>query len=224
MKKSPEQYFQEQNFSVDLPPTATPGEFSEAEQAFMEKYLGMDGGATLEKLGIAPPAENGPANYPLPETPVEEPLSEVLRRESELLMVGFFLGRQEFVVPTLAVQEVIRATAPTRLPAAPSFVAGVINLRGKVTPLVRLRDLLDIEAGENVEDMFTIVCRRRGLQFGLMIERVHTMYRVPQKDIDWSVETHLGTNVELISGLLKLRDDLVGIVSVDKIVETIIKS
>ena len=224
MKKSPEQYFQEQNFSVDAVPAAAPGKFSEAEQAFMEKYLGMDGGATLEKLGIAPPPESRPAPLPYQEAPAEEPLAEVLRREPQLLMVGFFLGQQEFVVPTLAVQEVIRATSPTKLPAAPSFVAGVINLRGKVTPLVRLRDLLDIPAGENVEDMFTIVCRRKGLQFGLMIERVHTMYRVPQDDIDWGVETHLGTNVELIAGLLKLRDDLVGIVSVDTIVETIIKS
>ncbi len=236
MKKSPEQYFQEQDFSAGLPEPAKPGEFSEAEKAFMEKYLGMDTGATLEKLGIAPPVPSAPATsaapdvvagaeaLAMPETPVEEPLSEVLRREPELLMVGFFLDKQEFVVPTLAVQEVIRSAAPTKLPAAPRFVAGVINLRGKVTPLVRLRDLLDIPASEGVRDQFTIVCRRKGLQLGLMIERVHTMYRVPQADIDWGVETHLGTTVEFISGLLKLREDLVGIVSVDKIVETIITS
>lgn len=223
MKKSPEEYFQEQNFSTDVPPDAKPGEFTDAERAFMEKYMGVDASSTLKAIGIDAPlsgASRGGEGAPEPQ---EEALEDVLRRTPELLMVGFFLGRQEFVVPTLAVQEVIRSSAPARLPAAPAFVAGVINLRGKVTPLIRLRDMLDTASDQGNENQFIIVCRRRGLQFGLMIDRVHTMYRVPQSDIDWGVETHLGSNMDLISGLLKLRDDLVGIVSVDKIVEVVVQ-
>lgn len=162
----------------------------------------------------------------MPPAPVEEePLSEVLRREPELLMVGFFLDRQEFVVPTLTVQEVIRFVAPTRLPAAPRFVAGVINLRGRVTPLVRLRDLLDIPANEGGE---------RSVHHCLSPQRLaarpddrtgahHVQGAAGERRLGCG-KTHLGTNVEFISGLLKLRENLVGIVSVDKIVETIITS
>jgi len=220
MNKSPEEYFQEQNFSTDVPPDAKPGEFTDAERAFMEKYMGIDAPSTLSVIGLQPPS----VVVPDPVTATqEESLETILKRETELLLVAFFLGKQEFVVPTLAVQEVIRFSSPARLPKAPSFVAGVINLRGKVTPLIRLRDLLDVPDDTGKAHQFIIVCRRRGLQMGLMIDRVHTMYRVSQADIDWGIETHLGANVDFISGLYKLRDALVGIVSVDRIVEEVIQ-
>lgn len=219
MNKSPEEYFQEQNFSADVPPDAKPGEFTDAERAFMEKYMGVEAASTLRSIGLKGPS----AGVAEQAAPPEEALDSILRRKPELLMVGFFLGNQEFVVPTLAVQEVIKFSPPARLPAAPSFVAGVINLRGKVTPLIRLRDILGIPVDKENEHKFIIVCRRQGLQMGLMIDRVRTMYRVSQDDIDWGIETHLGANVDFISGLLKLREELIGIVSVDRIVEIVIK-
>lgn len=221
--KSPEEYFQSQNFSTDLPPDAKLGEFTAAERAFMEKYMGVDAGATLRAIGLAPASTPGEDGTVIPSEEREESLDAIIRRAPELLMVGFFLGEQEYVVPTLAVQEVIRYSAPARLPAAPKFVAGVINLRGKVTPLIRLRDLLDPDTAVEKPNQFIIVCRRSGLQFGLIIDRVHTMYRVPREDIDWSIETHLGANVDFIAGLLKLGESLVGIVSVDRIMEVIVK-
>ncbi len=157
------------------------------------------------------------------EMSAEAALESIMRSEAELQMVGFYLGSQEFTVPTMAVQEVIRYQTPAKLPSAPEFVAGVINLRGKMTPLVYLRDMLEVNQDRKTEDRFIIVCRRKGLQFGLIIERVHTMYRVPQHDIDWGIESHLGVNVDLISGLLKLNDNLVAIVSVDRIVDYVIE-
>ena len=220
MNKSPEEYFQEQNFSAL---SADKTNFSSAERAFMDKYLGMDGGAVLDKLGIsAKPAQDAVPDQHA-EMTTEEPLEDVLRAASEIQMVGFFLGSQEFTVPTVAVQEVIRSMPLAKLPAAPDLVAGVINLRGKVTPLIRLRDVLEVNSPRLGEDKFIIVCRRQGLQVGMIIERVHTMYRVPQDDIDWGIEAHIGTNVDFIAGLLKLREQLVGIVSVDRIVASIIK-
>lgn len=225
MNKSPEEYFQEQNFSTDVPPDAKPGEFTDAERAFMEKYMGVDAVSTLRAIGLQVPSESPPGEEPVrqEEKPVEESLDTVLRREPELLMVGFFLGDQEFVVPTLAVQEVIRYSPPAKLPTAPSFVAGVINLRGKITPLIRLRDMLGAPDDTENRHQFIIVCRRRGLQMGLMIDRVRTMYRVAQSDIDWGIEAHFGANVDFISGLLKLREELIGVVSVDRIVEMVVQ-
>lgn len=228
MNKSPEEYFQEQNFSTETPPDAKPGEFTAAERAFMEKYMGVDAASTLRSIGLASPAQSAgagkdPAGRSAALEMAEEALDSVLKRAPELLMVGFYLGGQEFVVPTLAVQEVIRSAPPAKLPTAPSYVAGVINLRGKVTPLILLRDLLGTSSGGEDRNRFVIVCRRGGLQFGLMIDKVHTMYRVSQGDIEWGVEAHLGGNIDCISGLLKLRDEIVGIVSVDRIMEMVIK-
>ncbi len=220
MNKSPEDYFKEQDFSAASDDKSS---FSPAEQAFMDKYLGVDGGATLETLGIE---EDGGASTPPDqhqEMAGEAPLEVTLRGAPELLMVGFFIGGQEYTIPTVAVQEVIRTMPLAKLPAAPELVAGVINLRGKVTPIIHLREALGVVSSREQEDKFIIVCRRQGIQVGLIIERVHTMYRVPQADIDWGVESHIGANAEFISGLMKLDDKLVGIVSVDNVIASILK-
>lgn len=155
----------------------------------------------------------------------EPDLLEQLRNESELQMVSFFLGTQEFTVPISAVQEVIRYLPATKLPVAPPFVTGVINLRGTVTPIIQLRELLGIAGLEEQErsDKFIVVCKRHGLQFGLVIDTVHTMYRVPQESIDWAVESHLGVAVQYVFGLMKSDDMLIGIISVDNIVEAILE-
>ncbi len=217
MTKSPEEYFQEQSFDT----TPDKDGFSATERAFIQKYMGINEGELLGKLGMTGAQPKVPDAHS--EMSQEDSIDDILRNEPELQMVGFFLGMQEFTVPTIAVQEVIRYEVPTRLPSAPPQMAGVINLRGKVTPLVHLRDLLEVKAPRQSEDRFIIVCRRLGLQLGLIIERVHTMYRVPQTDIDWGIEAHLGINVDFVSGLLKLNDKLVGIVSVDKIIQDIVK-
>lgn len=215
MVKSPEEYFQQQDF--ELGATGRGEGFSAAERAFMQKYLGVEEGDILKRIGIDAGAAVETA------TEGEPPLDVIIRQEAELQMVAFFLGEQEYTVPSVAVQEVIRFQTPTRLPAAPAYLAGIINLRGRVTPLVRLRDLLEVQATGADDDRFIVVCRRHGLQVGLMIERVHTMYRVSQNDIDWAVESHLGINVDFVSGLLKAGERLVGIISVDRIVESVLK-
>ena len=156
-------------------------------------------------------------------SPEEEYLEEALKKEQEIQMVGFFIGGQEFTIPTAAVQEVIRYMPVAKLPAAPSFIAGVINLRGRVTPLVELRDILEVRSPREGENRFIIVCRRQGLQIGMLIEKVHTMYRVPQADIEWGIEAHLGINGECVAGLFKQNEQLVSIVSVDRVIADVLK-
>ena len=62
------------------------------------------------------------------------------KQEDELLqLVTFSIGEEEFGVNILKVQEIIRTMEITRVPRAPEFVEGVINLRGKVIPIIDLR-------------------------------------------------------------------------------------
>jgi Chemotaxis signal transduction protein len=220
MSKSPEEYFQEQDFSLSADKDSQG--FSSAEEAFIEKYMGLEAGAALASL---------PQSADLPrermadlheEMNACEDVSDVIKKLSELQMVAFFLGSQEFTLPTIVVQEVIRAVPVVRLPTASGMVAGVISLRGKVTPLLHLRDILEVNSPRLNEDKFIIVCRRQGIQIGLIIERIHTMYLRPQSEIDWAVESSLGSSCEFISGLVKINELLVGIVDVDKIIKTLL--
>ncbi len=228
MMRSPEEYFNAQDFT----PATSKEEYTPAERLFMQKYLGVDNADVAKDLGVsadAPePESRAAAEAAYAAVKEEEPALEVILKQApEAQMVGFFIGEQEFVVPTMAMQEVIRYTPPVRLPMAPPNVAGVINLRGKVTPVVILRKLLDVRNKPLEGDGFFIICRRRGLQLGFLIERVHTMYRVPQKNMDWGVESQLGISAEIdfISGIMKSEDGsrLMGIISVDRIVEHILR-
>ena len=228
MMRSPEEYFNAQDFT----PATSQEEYTPAERLFMQKYLGVDNADVAKDLGVsadAPaPESRAAAEAAYAAVKEEEPALEVILKQApEAQMVGFFIGEQEFVVPTMAMQEVIRYTPPVRLPMAPANVAGVINLRGKVTPVVILRKLLDVRNTPLDGDGFFIICRRRGLQLGFLIERIHTMYRVPQKDMDWGVESQLGISAEVdfISGIMKSEDGsrLMGIISVDRIVEHILR-
>ena len=103
MVKSPEEYFNDQNFNIEPQET---GKFTQAERVFMQKYLGVDEKELLESMGIQGGEEVQAVGAD--EAVAEESMEAVLKRESETQMVGFFIGDQEFVIPTFTVQEVIR--------------------------------------------------------------------------------------------------------------------
>lgn len=223
MVKSPIEYFEAQNFSADV----TGGnELSPTERLFMQKYLGVDsdsgsGSAVLEKL----PTVHGAPDVVVKELEPAVSVDESLREEAQIQLVGFHMNDQLYTIPTQVVQEVIRAMSASRLPMTAPMVSGIINLRGRVTPLVRLRDILELPPPRTGQpDRFTIICRCRGLQLGLQIDHVHSMYRVDQKDIQWNVEVQLGINSDCVSGLFKLDEKLIPIVSVERIVDTMLQA
>ena len=219
MVKTPEEYFQAQDFDL---PKAQPGQsdgLTSAEQAFLQKYVGTDG---AKALGIDVSGEQA-----APAAPVEAagpPLHELLKEADSIQMIFFYLQGQLYAIPIDAVQEVIRYVPPTALPLAPRYVAGVMNLRGRVTPLLHLEQMLASNCSEQKNDGFIIIGTRSGLQVGLIVERIHNMYTVMQNQIIWNVESQIGANAEFLCGILDYNDKIYGIVSIDMIVDQVIQS
>jgi aconitase A len=87
---------------------------------------------------------------------------------------------------------------------------------------VRLRNLMGLKA-ETGADRFIVICRHRGLQVGLMIQSVATMYRARHEDVDWGVAAHFGDSAEFLMGLLKNGDKLVSVLSIDSLVEGVLR-
>ena len=143
-------------------------------------------------------------------------------RFEELQLVSFYLGKQEFVVPITEVQEVVRRIEPTRLPTAPSFMAGIINLRGRVTPLVHLGMLLDVSGHQSGDEQFVIICKAPELQIGLLVTRVSSMYRMTRDAIEWNIDSNLGVASDLLAGLVKNGERLIGIVDVASLVDRVL--
>lgn len=237
MVKTPEEYFQ----NLELTPVAasTDTGLTEAEQAFVSKYMGIDGAQSLG-LNLAPSqgqGQNGPQDQGAAkpqglsqgktqesETALSGSLHDELKCESTIQMVSFYLDSQIYTIPIAAVQEVIRFMPPTLLPMAPPFVAGVINLRGRVTPLLYLDQLVTNSSRGHGEEQFIIICTRKGLQVGLIIDKVHSMYFVRQEQLIWNIESQIGATAEYLCGLVDIDDKIFGIVSIDMIVDQVLQS
>ena len=239
--KTLEQYFKDQPLLPDDISVPRDGEeLTSAEQAFLRKYLGFGSpsgddaraiqAVTPEQVmsGPQPPGEvvsgaestTAPQGSALGPDPAE--LQKTLREQPELQLIGFRLADQDYALPIEVIQEVIRSVEATKLPSAPTFLSGVVNLRGRVTPLVSLRNLLRLPPGE---DLFVIVCRHGGLQVGLQIQAVSTMHRVRQERIDWAVESLLGVQSEMVCGLIRSENKrLISILSLDHLVQSLVKS
>ena len=232
MVMSPVEYFESQSFDTNVSPQSA---MSAAELAFVQKYMGMSPGKALAAIpevrlegdtppppGMSPAAARPSVSEPLPVR--AQPIEVTLREAEAVQLVGFFVGHQIYALPTLAIQEVIRRQDPFLLPMAPPYVSGVINLRGHITPLIRMRALLDMPQNDVEQERFTIICRCQGLQFGLEIDQLQTMYRVSQSDLNWNAEASVGANVEFITGLFEVQDRLIPIISIDRLVGKVLNA
>ncbi len=245
--KTPEEYLQEQ---ILLPEHEVQEDIRSYEAEFLESFLKqgqltepepeseVESEAEPEKAcgsaldTAAAGAGDSDQNKPGPDR--SRPFTEGHDRPSELekekgvqgrhQFVGCHLCGQEYALPLSEVQEVLRRIEPTRLPNHPPYLAGVINLRNCLVPLLCLGQLLEKAGSEHRVPQFIIVCRYRDTQFGLLVDRITTMYTFLDHDVEWSIDAQLGGESGFLSGLIKDQTQLVGIVSVKRIAEQVLLS
>lgn len=213
MVKTPEEYFS----ALDLAPGGASG-LNEAERAFVEKYVGLD------MLGAIPAVSPEGARLDAPKAAPAPTLRERLQGEARVQMVSFYVQDQLFLLPVAVIQEVLRHIELVKVPMAPSFVAGVVNLRGRVTPLILLAGLLTLKGGEYTERSSIIVCGADLLLLGLIVDKVHTMHMVEQEKILWNVESKLGESADFLCGVADLDDHVCGIVAPELITQRLLAS
>ena len=232
MVKTPEEYFSGQSFT---PPgmAGASSELSAAEQAFVQKYLGVDAlkdrsvYAPADAAGVAPGIAPGPGVEGHDARPARaaESLKTQLTTLPTVQMVSFYVREQIFLLPVCVIVEVLRHMPLTRLPMAPSFVAGVVNLRGRVTPLLHLDALLTLDQQHRyTPESFIVVCGCDEMQLGLIVDKIHTMYMLDQAKINWNAEAQLGASADLLCGLAEVNDHLHGIVDPQMIVEKLLEA
>jgi purine-binding chemotaxis protein CheW len=132
-----------------------------------------------------------------------------VRKDEELLqLVTFSIGEEEFGVEILKVQEIIRMLEITRVPKAPDFVEGVINLRGKVIPVIDLRLRFGLTAKEHDKKTGIIVIEINQMIVGFVVDSVSEVLRIPSSTIEPPPPVISGLDSEYISGVGKLDDRL----------------
>lgn len=106
----------------------------------------------------------------------------------------FSLGGEEYGLEILKVQEIIGFMPITSVPKTPVYVRGIINLRGKVIPIVDLRTKFGMEAAENTEETCIIVVQANGNEMGIIVDRVSEVLHIRDEEIDEAPS--MGTDVE----------------------------
>ncbi|NCD25369.1 MAG: purine-binding chemotaxis protein CheW [Deltaproteobacteria bacterium] len=131
------------------------------------------------------------------------------RQEADLLqLVTFSIGDEEFGVEILKVQEIIRMLEITKVPKAPPFVEGVINLRGKVIPILDLRKRFGLDSRSHDKNTRIIVIEISSMIVGFIVDSVSEVLRLPANTVEPPPPVVAGLDSDYISGVGKLEDRL----------------
>jgi len=129
--------------------------------------------------------------------------------EELLHLVTFRLAKEEYGVAIANVQEIIRATDITPVPGAPEHVRGVINLRGKIIPVVDLRRRFALPEADHSDAQRIVVVELGPKRIGMLVDSVSQVIKVPAGVVEEMPEEATGVDENYIKGIGKLDDRLI---------------
>lgn len=135
-----------------------------------------------------------------------------------LQLVTFTLGGEEYAVDILKVQEINRMKEITRVPNAPYYVEGVINLRGKVIPIVSLRKFFGLPEEEDRSRQKIMIMDIQGVTMGLIVDAVSEVLRISTNIVEPPPAMTYSVSTEFISGIAKLEDRLIILLDMDRLI------
>ncbi len=114
--------------------------------------------------------------------------AEQEEKEQLKQLVGFMLGGELFGVDILMVQEIIRSAEITKVPNAPDFVEGVINLRGNIIPVIDLRRRLNMEAAKqttpSINKNWILILTIDKRTTGFIVDLVTEVIKIDENDVE----------------------------------------
>ncbi len=134
--------------------------------------------------------------------------------------VIFKLGEESYGVDIGSVREIITMRPITRVPKAPSYVEGVINLRGRVIPVIDLRFRLGLESAEARHSARIVVVEVQSNTVGMIVDGVSEVLRISPEDIQVVPSSIVsGVDSAFLMGVAKLENRLVILLSLEEVLE-----
>lgn len=140
--------------------------------------------------------------------------------EDVLQLVSFNLGREEFAVDILKIQEINRMVEITGVPSSPDFVEGVINLRGKVIPVIDLRKRFGFAEEKRDKNTRIVVMDIRQMIVGFIVDSVSEVLRLPSSRVEPAPPMVASIDSEYIKGVGKLDDRLLILLDVNRVLDS----
>jgi purine-binding chemotaxis protein CheW len=132
-------------------------------------------------------------------------------------LASFFLGEEEYGVDVRLVQEIIRVTDITQVPRAPEFVKGVINLRGKIIPVVDLKRKLGLGEVAIARPTRIVVVKLKDRLIGLLVDGASQVLKVPVSCIEAAPEEIVDIDAASIRGVAKLERRLIILIDLARV-------
>lgn len=206
---------------ADVAPDIAPPKAQEAVKAEVEQEI-----APVEAKAAVQSADMAQAAEPMTTADAIRAFTtarDKLKQASQVQAVSFTVAGQLFLLPVEGIQEVLRYMELVKVPQAPEYVAGAINLRGAVMPLIHLSALLtNSKTWKYDEHSFIIVTGSSSIQMGLIIDKVSSMHMIPQQKIIWNAESKLGDAAEFLCSIVDLDDRICGMIAPDTIAQKLL--
>jgi purine-binding chemotaxis protein CheW len=139
-------------------------------------------------------------------------------RENKLSKyLTFAIGNEEYGLEILKVREIIGLMEITRVPRMPAFVRGVINLRGKVIPVIDLRRKFGMETIEDTVETCIIVVDLGEMLMGVVVDKVSEVLDIPDSEIEETPSFGVEINTEFILGIGKAKGKVIILLDIRKV-------
>jgi purine-binding chemotaxis protein CheW len=143
----------------------------------------------------------------------------ITAEKDELLqLVSFNLGKEEFGIDILKVQEIIRMIQITVVPNSKSFISGVINLRGRIIPVMDLRARLAMQPKDSDNNTRIIVVSLLENTIGFIVDSVSEVLRIPASVTEAPPSIVAGIRSDYITSVAKLADRILILLDLEKVI------
>jgi purine-binding chemotaxis protein CheW len=132
-------------------------------------------------------------------------------------LVTFQLGVDLFAADVFSVERVLRFVAPNTIPDVPRWIEGVIEHRGKVIPVVDMRRRIGLDDVDVTPETRTLVFTSADGWIGAIVDAVHEVAVVPAASVTPPPKMFRGLSAEFVKGIAKVRDQLVIVLDVDRV-------
>ncbi|CAG0969675.1 chemotaxis protein CheW [Geobacter sp.] len=147
------------------------------------------------------------------QTRVEESRNELIQ------LVSFKLEHEEYGVNVLKVREIIRMPSITRVPNTPHYIEGVINLRGKVIPIISMRKRFNLPDGEISSQTRIMVIDMEGELMGFVVDAVSEVIRIAESEIQPPpAVVNSAVEQECLAGVINQTDRLLFFLNLEKLI------
>ncbi|HOX23212.1 MAG TPA: chemotaxis protein CheW [Elusimicrobiales bacterium] len=137
--------------------------------------------------------------------------------QSTIQLVSFRVGEELFGAPIDKVHEIIRSSSIVKVPQAPDFIEGIINLRGKIITVIDLRKKFQMATAATQAASRIIVADIAGTKVGIMVDAVSIVLRVSREHFEKTPAIISGIDRKFISGVVKENNMMLLALDLDKL-------